>query len=48
MTKRVTIVVDEILDKRLRLRQARLIQKTSKSVSYSKVLNEILLKGFKK
>jgi len=47
MTKRVTIMVDEELDKKLRLIQAKLISKTSSSVSYSQVLNDTLRKQLK-
>ena len=42
MSKRVTIMIDEDLDKKLRLRQAKLIQQEQSSYSYSKVLNETL------
>ena len=38
MSKRVTIMIDEDLDKKLRLRQAKLIQQEQSSYSYSKVL----------
>jgi hypothetical protein len=47
MAKRVTIMIDEDLDVKLRLRQAKLIEKEKKSYSYSKVLNEVLKKSFK-
>jgi len=47
MGKRVTIVIDEVLDKKLRLRQAKMIQNTIKSVSFSRVLNETLRKCLK-
>ena len=45
---RVTIMLDEEFAKKLRVRQAKLISKSKKSVSYSKVLNEVLGEGFKK
>ena len=45
MAKRVTIMIDEDLDKKVRLKQAKLIQKTNKSVSYSQVINEIIRKN---
>jgi len=47
MSKRVTIMIDEDLDKKLRLRQAKLIQQEQSSYSYSKVLNETLRKSLK-
>jgi len=47
MSKRVTIMIDEDLDKKIRMLQAKIIQKESKSVSYSRVINELLRKGAK-
>lgn len=47
MPKRVTIMIDDDLDKKLRLRQAKTIQQTTSSVSFSKILNEVLRKGLK-
>jgi hypothetical protein len=47
MSKRVTIMIDDDLDKKLRLRQANLIQQKQSSYSYSKVLNETLRKVLK-
>jgi hypothetical protein len=47
MSKRVTIMIDEDLDKKLRLRQAKMIQQELTSYSYSKVLNETLRKTLK-
>jgi len=47
MSKRVTIMIDEDLDKKLRLRQAKLIQQEQVSYSYSKVINEMLRKALK-
>jgi len=44
MAKRVTIMLDDDLDKKLRMIQAKLIQSTNKSVSFSEVINEILRK----
>ncbi len=44
MSKRVTIVIDDDLDKKIRLRQAKMIQHTQSSCSYSKILNEALRK----
>ena len=47
MSKRVTIVIDDDLDKKLRVRQATLIPQSKKSVSYSRVVNDTLRKGLK-
>jgi len=47
MSKRVTIMIDEDLDKKLRLIQAKRIQQEQSSCSYSKVLNETLRKALK-
>jgi len=47
MSKRVTIMIDEDLDKKLRIRQAKLIQQEQSSYSYSRVLNETLRKSLK-
>ena len=40
-------MIDENLDKKIRLLQARKIQKENKSISYSRVINELLNKGIK-
>lgn len=47
MSKRVTIMIDDDLDKKLRLRQAKMIQQEQSSYSYSKVINESLRKILK-
>ena len=47
MGKRITIMIDEDLDKKLRLRHAKLIQQQQSSYSYSRVLNETLRKVLK-
>ena len=41
-------MLDDELDKKLRQGQAKKIQETSSSVSFSDILNEILRKGLKK
>ena len=46
-SKRVTVMIDDDLDKKLRLLQAKMIQTKQISVSYSKVLNDTLRKGLK-
>ena len=47
MRRRVTIMIDEDLDKKLRLRQAKWIQQEKSSYSYSEALNESLRKVLK-
>ena len=47
MSKRVTIMIDEDLDKKLRLSQAKIIQQEQASCSYSRVLNDTLRKSLK-
>jgi len=47
MAKRVTIMIDDDLDKKLRQIQAKLIQETSSSISYSQVINETIRKSIK-
>ncbi len=48
MAKRITIMLDDDLDKKLRLIQAKAIQSTASSVSFSTVLNETLRNSLKK
>ena len=45
MSSRITIMLDDDLVKKLRVIQAKLIQKNNKSVSFSKVLNFYLRNG---
>lgn len=47
MTKRVTIMIDDDNDRKLRTRQAKLITTKQTSYSFSKVINEILRKAMK-
>ena len=47
MSKRVTIMIDDDLDRKLRLRQAKMIAQEQKSFSYSKTLNQVIRKGLK-
>lgn len=35
-------MISEDLDKKVRLKQSRLIQKTNRSISYSSVINDVL------
>lgn len=47
MGQRITIVLDENLIKKLREKQAKLIKKSAKSVSFSRVVNETLSQNLK-
>jgi len=47
MGKRITIILDDELLKKLHEIQAKQIKQSSKSVSFSRVLNDILRKGLK-
>jgi len=47
MGKRITIMLDDDLNKKLHLIQAKAIQNTTSSVSYSRVINETLRKKLK-
>ena len=48
MRKRVTIVIDEDLDKKIRQRQVKMIQQNQIAYNFSTALNEVLRKGLKK
>ncbi|MFB5647155.1 MAG: hypothetical protein ACE5RO_03305 [Candidatus Nitrosomaritimum yanchengensis] len=48
MAKRVTIMIDDDLDKKLRMIQSKLILDTNETVSYSQVINDTLRKATKK
>jgi len=48
MSKRITIMIDDDLDKKLRIRQAKMIQQTQSSHSFSRTLNDILRKELTK
>lgn len=45
---RITIVLDNNLEKRMRLIQAEIITKTNKSCSFSNVINLVTEKGLEK
>ena len=47
MGTRITIILDDDLLKKLREKQGKLIKVSTKSVSFSRVLNEILRKSLK-
>ena len=48
MSKRITIMIDDDLDKKLRLLQAKEITNTSDSVSFSRILNQVIRKSLSK
>jgi len=48
LAKRITIMIDDDLDKKLRLIQAKKIQNTNDSVSFSRIMNETLRQILKK
>ena len=45
MAKRVTIMIDDDLDKKLREKQAKVIFQEQRTCSYSKIINEVLYKA---
>ncbi|HSA98186.1 MAG TPA: hypothetical protein VLF17_03825 [Candidatus Nitrosotenuis sp.] len=47
MVKRITIMLDDDLDRKMRLKQARQIEKTGASVSFSRVINDTIRDGLK-
>ena len=47
MAKRITIMLEDDLLKKLHEIQAKQIKKSKKSVSFSRVLNEVARKGLK-
>jgi len=47
MGKRITIVLDDDLVKKLHDKQAKLIRESAKSVSFSRVINDTLRKNIK-
>jgi len=47
MSKRVTIMIDDDLDRKIRLLQAKAITKEQKAVSFSKTLNGLVRKALK-
>jgi hypothetical protein len=47
MAKRITIMIDDEINKKLHLIQAKEITKTNSSVSYSQVINDMLRKQLK-
>jgi len=47
MIRRVTITLDETLVSKIRALQAKKISETKKSVSFSKIIEEVLKQGLK-
>ncbi len=47
MSKRITIMMADDIDKKLRTLQAKRIYSEQRSVSYSETLNDVLRKGLK-
>ncbi len=47
MGRRVSIMLDDDIDKKLRLRQAKIIQQEQASCSYSRLVNDTLRKVLK-
>ena len=47
MPKRITVVLDDDLNKKIHIKQAELIRKNAKSVSFSYVLNTLLKKSLR-
>ena len=47
MSKRITIMLDDDLDKKLRIIQAKRIRKTHRSYSFSQCLNDVLRRKLK-
>jgi len=48
MALRITIMLDDDIAKKLRLKQAKLLKTSTKSVSFSAVLNQTLREALKK
>jgi hypothetical protein len=48
MPKRITVMIDEDINKKIRLLQAKMIQNENRSVSFSHVLNLVLQNAMKK
>ncbi|MCE2507390.1 MAG: hypothetical protein J4F36_13190 [Nitrosopumilaceae archaeon] len=47
MGKRITIVMDDSIHRKVRLEQSRLLKNSTKSVSFSSVVNDLLGKSLK-
>jgi len=42
MSKRITIMLDDDVSRKLKVIQAKMIKESTKSVSFSKVINQVL------
>jgi len=47
MSKRITIMIEDDLDKKIRLLQAKELAKSMESVSFSRPLNDVICKSLK-
>lgn len=47
MAKRITVMIDDDIDKKLRQYQSKMIQQRSGAYSYSKTINDVLKKSLK-
>ncbi|KER06884.1 hypothetical protein AAA799E16_00400 [Marine Group I thaumarchaeote SCGC AAA799-E16] len=47
MAKRITVVLDDDLFKKLREKQSKMIKESTESISFSKVVNQTLRKSIK-
>jgi len=47
MAIRITIMIDEDLQKKLRVLQSKKIRVSRKNISFSQVINEVIQKGLK-
>ena len=48
MSRRITIMLDLDLEKKLRAHQAKLIKNSTKAISFSRVLNQAVAEGLKR
>ena len=47
LSQRITIVLDDDLNRKLRSIQAKMLKEKNRSVSFSRVLNQVLRRGLK-
>jgi hypothetical protein len=47
MGKRITIIIDDDVNKKIRLLQGKLIHKNKQGISFSRVLNDVCRDGLK-
>ena len=48
MTKRITIMLDDDIDRKIRLMQSKIIKKENKSISFSSMINLLLEENISK